>query len=219
MKTIQKITLALLTVVSVSSLSAAMEVNYLDGAELESAVTGAVKFVGADAAANLKFSGSATGDAELNLGNVRISSNNAASFTMTGGSLETTAAVDLLNIVMTSPANIALGGVSAFAATGSAKATVSGAYALELRSVVGNLDFSAAATTLNASSDLQGTYNLGDVVLAAAAAAAGNFGTVIASGDVDASAAHIAAGSFDALTIAGKLNIGNKKFSNAITVS
>lgn len=219
MKTIQKITLALLTVVSVSSLSA-MEVNYLDGAELESVVNGAVKFVGADAAANLKFSGSASGDAELSLGNVRIASNNALSFTMTGGSLETTAAVNLQNMVMSSPANIILGGASAFAATGSAKATVSGAHALELRSVVGNLDFSAAATTLNASSDLQGTiYNLGAVVLAAPAAAPGNFGTVIASGDVDASAANIAVGSFDALTIAGKLNIGNKTFSNAITVS
>jgi hypothetical protein len=216
MKTIQKITLALLTVVSVSSLSAAMEVNYLDGAELESAVTGAVKFSGTG---NLKFTGSASADAEVFAGNVRIASNNAASFTMNGGSLETTAAVNLLNIVMTQPANIALGGASAFAATGSAKATVSGPHALELRSVVGNLDFSGAATTLNASSDLQGTYNLGAVVLAAPAAAAGNFGTVIASGDVDASAAHIAAGSFDALTIAGKLNIGNKKFSNAITVS
>jgi hypothetical protein len=122
-------------------------------------------------------------------------------------------------MVMTSPANIVLGGACAFEATGSGKATVSGAYALELRSVVGNLDFSAAATTLNASSDLQGTiYNLGAVVLAAPAAATGNFGTVIASGDVDASAAAIAAGSFDALTIAGKLNIGDKKFSNAITV-
>ncbi len=212
MKTIQKITLALLTVVSVSSLSAAMEVNYLDGAELESAVTGAVKFSGTG---NLKFSGSASADAEVFAGNVRIASNNAASFTMNGGSLETTAAVNLLNIVMTQPANIALGGASAFAATGTGKATVSGAHALELRSVAGDLDFSAAATTLNASSNLLGTYNLADVVLAAAPIAGG---TVDASGDVDASAAAIPAASFTSLTIAGKLNIGDKKFSNDIIV-
>ena len=221
MKTIQKLTLGLLTVAAFStSASAAVEIDFTKDAELASVVTGAVKFSGTG---NINFSGSATGVAEVVAGNVKIAANNASHFEMNGGSLETTAAVNLENMIMTQPANITLGGACSFSAKAKGKATVSAASALDLTLVVvpGDLDYSAGETILNAASVLGGSYGLGKVQIDADTATAGNFGDVAASDDVDASACDVAAGSFTALSIAStkKLNIAGHKFSQDITVA
>ncbi|MEI7494048.1 MAG: hypothetical protein WCJ92_05570 [Alphaproteobacteria bacterium] len=225
MKTIQKLTLGLLTVAafstsaSAASVSTAVEIDFTNGAELASAVTGAVKFNGAG---SINFSGSASGDAEVVSGNVKIAANNAPHFIMNGGSLEITAAVNLGNMIMTQPANITLGGNCSFSAMSTGKATVSAASALDLTlvAVPGNLDYSAGKTILNAASVLGGSYALGKVQIAADTATAGHFGTVAASDDVDASACSVADGSFTALSILNtkKLNIADKIFSQDITV-
>jgi hypothetical protein len=221
MKTIQKLTLGLLTVAAFStSASAALEINFVDGAELASAVAGAVKFSGSG---DINFSGSASGVAEVVAGNVQIASNNALNFKMNGGSLETTAAVNLGNMIMTQPANITLGGACSFSATSTGKATVSAPSALDLTlvAVPGNLDYSAGKTILNAASVLGGSYALGKVQIAADTATAGNFGIVAANDDVDASACDVADGSFTALSILGtkKLDIAGNMFSQDITVA
>lgn len=92
MKNIKKTAVLLLGITSGSLLAATLEVNFTDGAEWASAVTGGLKFVGSQNTDDITFSGSATGDVYMNKGNVKILKNTSfgGDIYMTGGRLDVT---------------------------------------------------------------------------------------------------------------------------------
>ena len=224
MKTIQKLTLGLLTVAAFStSASAALEIDFATGAEHAGNIAGAAKFKGTG---NLILSGVVSGNAELNAGNVQISAANkfGGTVTMTGGSLQATAAMTVPSLIMSSAATLTADAAVTVAdsSTGALTLAGSGVATLAAMSSSGGIAAAAQKVKLNASSVLaSATYNLSAVDIDVDAAISGNFATVVASGVVDATACNVAAGSFTSLSITGatgKLNIGAKRFSQDVTV-
>ena len=224
MKTIQKLTLGLLTVAAFStSASAALEINFVEGAELAGNIDGAAKFNGTG---SLTLSGVVSGNAELDNGNVKIA--NPAKFggtvTMTGGSLQATQTMIVPTLIMsqagilTADADVTV----ADSSTGALTLAGSGVATLAAMSSSGGIAAAAQKVKLNASSVLAAaTYNLSAVDIDADAAAAGHFATVAASGEVKLGS-NVAAGSFTALSIAGttgKLNLQGNRCSQPITVA
>jgi hypothetical protein len=133
MKTIQKITLCLFTMVAISTWTTAsaavLDVNFIEGAEFAGVINGNAKFVGGAPSDNLIFSGSATGQVTLAEGTVKVASRSAfgSDVVMDGGNLQTTAAVDVPALVMTLPGTLTAGGAGALAGiSGTAKLTVAG---------------------------------------------------------------------------------------------
>ena len=155
MKSIQKLTLGLFTVVSLTAVNtvngAELEINFIDGAVMAGTVTGKANFKGTG---NVVFTGSATDTVKVTTGNVKVAS--AAPILcgvlMNGGSLEATAAMNLpaMNVMADSTlkadADVTLLGMS-----GASKLAITGA------GVVTPADLSAALTAV----DISSTVNVG----------------------------------------------------------
>ncbi len=134
MKNIKKFTLAVLAITGISFLYAGddtLAITFDDGAELSGAVTGKASFTGLSsdagvaAVAHCTLSGAVSSDAELLVGHVDIASNVVAgNIIMNGGSLDTTAALNLPRMVMTKDGDITIGGDCAISSTGDGIATI-----------------------------------------------------------------------------------------------
>jgi hypothetical protein len=205
MKTIQKITLALLTVVSVSSLSAATFVS-LDtaagDAEMAGAIDGNAKKIGANI---LTQSGIIDGNLEVAAGSVLLKAAPTGHANLNGGNLEVFSSVPSINNVVmtsngviTSQAALDIGTVSGTAALGLLGAfdvTMAGTAYLANCSAAASLD--AASAHIQAGSVLPATASFsGDLHLDADVAAGG---AVTASGRVLVNS-NFAAGRFGSLT-------------------
>jgi hypothetical protein len=157
MKSIQKLTLGLFTVVSLTAVNtvngAELEINFIDGAVMAGTVTGKANFKGTG---NVMFTGSATDTVKVTTGNVKVAS--AAPILcgvlMNGGSLEATAAMNLpaMNVMADSTLK-ADADVTLTSMSGEKKLAITGT------GVVTPADLSAATTAV----DISSTVNVGAI--------------------------------------------------------
>ena len=226
MKTIQKLTLGLLTVAAFSTSASASEllVNFSNGAELEGDVTGSVKAVGDADASKLTLSGIASGNLNANKGIVEFADqSHAASFEISGtGGLSVTAVADF-SVKMT-----AAGQVSAADALSIGK-VAGGANMLTVVGTDSTKSCTLNALAANGGIDISGFL---DTKMAAVALGANNMtfedldlsilpasatGTVNASA-VLAATVDVPAATFGLFT-ANTISIGAKKWSQDITAA
>ncbi len=152
MKNIQKITLCLFTMVAISTwntaLAGELEVNFIDGAELASAVTGGVNFNGSG---NVDFTGSATGDVKISAGNVRVATVApfGADIVMNGGSLEATAPMSLPKLVIDANSTLTADGDTTLTDMGGASKLTIVDGSVGGTSVITPADLSAASASID----------------------------------------------------------------------
>ncbi len=108
-----------------------LAVTFDDEAQLSGSIIGKVTFTGLDsdagiaAVAHCTLSGTVSSDAELLVGHVDIASNVVSgNIVMNGGSLDTTAALDLPRMVMAKEGDITIGGDCTISSTGDSVATI-----------------------------------------------------------------------------------------------
>jgi hypothetical protein len=230
MKTIQKITLALLTMVSVSSLSAATLLldTAAGDAEMAGQITGTAKKISANqlTISNAGNDGSLTAF-EIAAGKIYCSVDGAlgnaatGSVIMNGGDLETAPAVTTVPpLVMSAPGTVRAGNNLDLAATsGAGLLTLTGVSGTEVITLAdmactGGITSAANPIVLNATSDLHSNACAFDAVTLASG---GTYGGDVTASEVDATAANTAASSFNSLTTTS-LNIGDKRFSQNVIV-
>ena len=226
MKTIQKLTLGLLTVAAFSTSASASEllVNFNDGAELASVVTGSIKAVGDADASVLTLSGSATANLNANKGIVEFADQtHAASFEISGtGGLSVTGATDF-SVKMTAPGQVSaadalligkvVGGANMLTVVGAdatKSCTLNALNADGGINISGFLDTKMAAVALGANNM---TFEDLDLSILPASAT----GTVNAAA-VTAATVDVPAATF-ALFTASSISIGAKKWSKDITAA
>ncbi len=158
MKNIHSLILDFITMVVIitinTSYSAELAINFVDGAEYAGVVTGKANFVGAAGIDNITLSGSVTDSIKLTTGNVKVASSAAfgANVIMNGGTLESTAAVNIPALVMTAAGTVTAGGNGALAGlSGDQKLTIAGT------GIVTPADLSGAAAPV----DISGIVNFG----------------------------------------------------------
>ncbi len=231
MKSIQKITLALVTVTGFSSISVAavLELDTAAGnAVMAGQITGAAKKI----SANQLTISNAGNDASLTVFEIAAGSvycsvdgalGNAAtgSVIMNGGNLETAPAVTTVPpLVMSAAGTVRAGNDLDLAATGGAGlltlAGVAGTEVITLADMActGGIASAANPIVLNATSNLHSNICDFDALTLAAA---GTYGGDVTASEVDATAANTAASAFNSLTTTS-LNIGAKRFSQNVIV-
>ncbi len=241
MKTIQKLTLALLTVAATSTLSAAvLELDTAAGdATMAGVITGAAKKIGAN---QLTISNTISGALEVAAGSVLISANAnmpGGGLTMSGGNLNAGTAITTIpavvvneNTTFTFAAaalgdDIAIGAISGGvdkllnldAGTGAAPdvSMLGTAYlgnCNEMNSLSAVNAHLGASSTLPATASFSGVLDINTGFSAAASSAV----TVGAAGQIDANI-NVASGAFSSLT-ARKIVFGSGvAFSQAVTVA
>jgi len=194
MKTIQKLTLGLLSVVAASSLSAAaLELDTAAGnAEMAGVITGAAKKLGANVLALSADNSSTLTALEISAGSVSVANNNnlMGPITFTGGDLSTGSAVSAIPaIVMTNDATITnahaltIGDVSGAAALGLAgtyAVTMTGSALLADCHTIASL--TAVDAQLNTGTQLPGTASFsGDLAINTGYAGAGTEAVTLGS--------------------------------------
>ena len=158
MKTIQKLTLGLLTVAAFSTSASAanliMDVEGTDVATNSGVLTGTGQKIGAGTLIMSGANGASLTNLEIDAGLVQYaaSGNVGSQVTFAGGNLETTAAADIPALVMNADATVTAGGAGALAGlSGAYKLTVAGTGA------VTPADLHASATAM----DISGVVHVG----------------------------------------------------------
>ncbi len=232
MKSIQKFTLFLLTIMTVTSRSeAAATTEFYANAgpsEMAGTMTGNAKKTGASqlTMSNAGNDGLLT-SFEIAEGALYCSVNGAlgnaatGSVIMNGGNLETASAVTTVPpLVMSAAGTVKVGNNFSLAATaGAGLLTLTGDAGTEVITLAdmnctGGIDSAANPIILNATSNLHSnTCAFPKLTLAAA----GTYGGSVTAPEVVSTAANIAASSFNSLTVTS-IDIGAKKFSQNVTV-
>jgi hypothetical protein len=208
MKTIQKLTLGLLTVAAFStsaSAAAVVDINFAEGASYAGAITGGAKFVGTG---NLAWTGSVTSTMEIASGTVK-SANSAipAAVIMNGGGLHMSDAFTK-SLTMTGAGTLTLDVDSNVSATGPTSIILAGAGKPTLGVLAAcGITSSVAQLQINATSRAAALVSVANAaILVNPSAALGAALTV--SGTLDASAVGVTGANLGVLTVGGVLNIG-----------
>lgn len=215
MKTIQKITLALLTVVSVSSLSAAvLDIAFDEGASYAGAITGGAKFNGVG---TLAWTGSAD-SMEITGGTVQSANANiTASVNLNGGHLSMTDEFTK-SVAMTQAGSLRLAADSVVNATGANSIVLVGAGKPTLGVIADGITSSASELQINAASRAGALVSVSSAaILANPSAALGADLTVL--GNLNASAVGVTGANLGVLTVGGILNIGANAWNKDVTAS